>query len=278
MTPQQDDNSSRKPGHQLDALLAAAMNTAADGGAQQEPAAGSAKAAPQDTAKAAQGTPLTGEGTSAIAEALKTAQDEALRNDRRKKHGKKTADKATDGTAPSGGTTAQGTPGTGGNDGKATAGQAAQQQGQGDGAKAADGAQDDGHDPLKSFAQIVKERATEGDSKPNAATSLRSIINGDILYTEIVRKQIWVFLLITAFVIVYITNRYACQRDLVKIDKLNKELTDVKFRALSSTSELTEKSRESRVLDMLRACNDSTLHIASQPPYIITVPDDDDTQ
>ena len=127
----------------------------------------------------------------------------------------------------------------------------------------------------KSFSQMVRERATESDSRPNATTNLRKIINGDMLNTEVVRRQIGVFLLITAFIIVYITNRYACQRDLVKIDKLNKELTNAKFRALSSTSELTEKSRESRVLDLLRLCNDSTLHIASQPPYIIPVPEED---
>ena len=134
--------------------------------------------------------------------------------------------------------------------------------------------QDDDNEtgPLKSFAEMVKERATEGDSKPNAATNLRSIINGDMLNAKVVRNQIGVFFLITFFVFIYISNRYACQRNLVKINKLTKELTDAKFRALSSTSELTEKSRESRVLDMLRACQDSTLHVASQPPYIITVP------
>lgn len=145
-----------------------------------------------------------------------------------------------------------------------------------DGNKSQDGdkPQDDDNEtgPLKSFAEMVKERATEGDSKPNAATNLRSIINGDMLNAKVVRNQIGVFFLITFFVFIYISNRYACQRNLVKINKLTKELTDAKFRALSSTSELTEKSRESRVLDMLRACQDSTLHIASQPPYIITVP------
>lgn len=145
-----------------------------------------------------------------------------------------------------------------------------------DGSKSqeSDNPQDDDNEtgPLKSFAEMVKERATEGDSKPNAATNLRSIINGDMLNAKVVRNQIGVFFLITFFVFIYISNRYACQRNLVKINKLTKELTDAKFRALSSTSELTEKSRESRVLDMLRACQDSTLHIASQPPYIITVP------
>ena len=133
---------------------------------------------------------------------------------------------------------------------------------------------DDG--PLKSFTQMVRERAIEGDSRPTATLTLRKIIGGDILNTEVVRRQIGVFVLITLFIIVYITNRYACQRNLVKIDKLTRELKDAKYRALSSNSELTEKSRESRVLEMLHNCKDSTLHIASQPPFIINVPTADD--
>ena len=69
--------------------------------------------------------------------------------------------------------------------------------------------QDDDNEtgPLKSFAEMVKERATEGDSKPNAATNLRSIINGDMLNAKVVRNQIGVFFLITFFVFIYISNR-----------------------------------------------------------------------
>ena len=68
--------------------------------------------------------------------------------------------------------------------------------------------QDDDNEtgPLKSFAEMVKERATEGDSKPNAATNLRSIINGDMLNAKVVRNQIGVFFLITFFVFIYIFN------------------------------------------------------------------------
>ena len=145
--------------------------------------------------------------------------------------------------------------------------------GGGDKGKNADAGDD--KNPLKTFTQLIRERATESDTRPTATLTLRKIIGGDILNTEVVRRQIGVFLLATLFVILYITNRYVCQRDLVQIDKLTKELKDAKYRALSSNSELTEKSRESRVLEMLRTCRDSTLHIAAQPPYIVTVPTDE---
>ncbi len=61
---------------------------------------------------------------------------------------------------------------------------------------------------------------------------------------------------------------------MIEYDKLKKELQDAKYKALSSSSELTEKSRESNVLEMLKNNNDSTIKIASDPPYIITIPEE----
>ena len=250
MTPHKDNNQHDK---QLEALLKAAMagydDPASEEGQQGKAANGNAGTSGGADAKGGAGT-SSGAGTGSNANASSGASSASKDRDNSKGHDSK-----------SHGSNAQ---------------KPADPKKEKDGNKPQDGdkPQDDDNEtgPLKSFADMVKERATEGDSKPNAATNLRSIINGDMLNAKVVRNQIGVFLLITLFVFVYISNRYACQRNLVKINKLTKELTDAKFRALSSTSELTEKSRESRVLDMLRACQDSTLHIASQPPYIITVP------
>lgn len=244
MTPHKDNNQHDK---QLEALLKAAMagydDPAPEEGQQGKAANGNAGTSGGADAKGGAGTSSSA-GTDSNANASSGASSAGKDHDNSKSHDSK---------------------GHGSNVQKP-----ADPKKEKDGNKPQD--DDDETGPLKSFADMVKERATEGDSKPNAATNLRSIINGDMLNAKVVRNQIGVFLLITLFVFVYISNRYACQRNLVKINKLTKELTDAKFRALSSTSELTEKSRESRVLDMLRACQDSTLHIASQPPYIITVP------
>ncbi len=56
-----------------------------------------------------------------------------------------------------------------------------------------------------------------------------------------------------------------------EIDRLRTELQDMKYKALSTSSKLTEKSRQSRVLEMLKNNKDSVLKIAGQPPYIIEV-------
>jgi hypothetical protein len=50
-------------------------------------------------------------------------------------------------------------------------------------------------------------------------------------------------------------------------------LLDAKYKALSSSSTLTEKSRESHVLEALKQNRDSLLHISDQPPYIVNVPE-----
>ena len=125
-----------------------------------------------------------------------------------------------------------------------------------------------------SMKDVIKTQAIE-DEEPLASNfTLRKILGGDILTTQTIRRQIGVFLLITGFLIIYVANRYSVQKDLIEIDKLQDELQDAKYKALSSSSQLTEKSRESHVLEMLNNNKDSVLKIANQPPYIINVPEE----
>ena len=128
------------------------------------------------------------------------------------------------------------------------------------------------HD-LKETLKKIKESASEEDPKPSSQLKLRTILGGDLLTSELVRSQIWLFVLIVAFSIVYVAFRYQCQQDMLTIDKMEQQLKDAKFRALSSSSRLTEKCRESHVLEILKQNNDSLLHQADQPPYIIEVPE-----
>lgn len=123
------------------------------------------------------------------------------------------------------------------------------------------------------FSKVIEEQATEGEAPMSRTFSLRKILGGDLLNTSFVRRQVLLFLLISLFVVIYIANRYSCQQDIIQIDALQKELKDAKYKALSSNSKLTEESRQSNVLEMLKNNKDSTLKMPTQPPYIITVPD-----
>lgn len=137
---------------------------------------------------------------------------------------------------------------------------------------ALDSSVDKDSEEAPTLKEVIKEQAREEEAPLSRNFTLRKILGGDILTTSTVRKQIWIFLLITFFTIIYISNRYSVQQNLIEIDKLQKELKDARYKALSSSSQLTEKSRESNVLDMLKNNQDSVLKIANQPPYIIQVP------
>ena len=128
--------------------------------------------------------------------------------------------------------------------------------------------------PQASLKEVIAKQAIEEEESGSASFTLRKILGGDILTAQIIRKQIWLFMLIVFFIIIYISNRYNIQNDIIELDKLQKELQDTKYKALSTSSQITEKSRESNVLDMLKNNKDSVLHIATQPPYIINVPEE----
>ena len=121
--------------------------------------------------------------------------------------------------------------------------------------------------------EVIRQQAADEDTPLSGSLSLGKILGGDILTTSAIRRQIWLVLLIVVFVIMYISNRYSCQQSLIEIDKLQKELQDAKYKSQATNNCLTEMSRESRVLEMLNDCKDSTLHMPTQPPYLITIPD-----
>ena len=128
----------------------------------------------------------------------------------------------------------------------------------------------------KSTLEQLKERVTEDDDAPVGSLTLRTILGGDILSATMVRRQVWLCLLIAFFVTVYVAFRYQCQQDMIDIEQLEAQLIDAKYKALSSSSTLTERCRESRVLDMLHAKSDSTLMPSKMPPFKIEIPEEDE--
>ena len=88
--------------------------------------------------------------------------------------------------------------------------------------------------------------------------TLRSILGGDILAHDWLKRQAKLLVLIVILTFLYIDNRYACQQ----------ELTDIKYDALTISSELTEKSRQSRIEEFISK-EGTPLETAATPPYLI---------
>ncbi|MBP6064591.1 FtsL-like putative cell division protein [Bacteroides sp.] len=117
-------------------------------------------------------------------------------------------------------------------------------------------------------ARAKKQENKEGDSKRKRANSLKNIVGGDILATDFFRRQTKLLVLIMVFIIFYVHNRYASQQQQIEIDRLKKELTDIKYDALTRSSELMEKSRQSRIEEYI-STQESDLQTSTNPPYEI---------
>lgn len=110
--------------------------------------------------------------------------------------------------------------------------------------------------------------AKEGQAAAPKHMSIRSILGGDILANDFFKRQTRLLILIMILTVLYIDNRYSCQQELIEIDKLKKELTDIKYDALTRSSELMEKSRQSRIEEYI-STEESHLQTATNRPYLI---------
>lgn len=117
----------------------------------------------------------------------------------------------------------------------------------------------------------INDNAREEDTTPASRITFREILGGNMLSARWIRSQIWLMLLIVLFTFTYVAFRYQCQQDMIQINKLKTNLKDAKYKALSTSSELTERCRESHILKMLKQQHDSLLRTSDKPPYIIYV-------
>ena len=124
-----------------------------------------------------------------------------------------------------------------------------------------------------STLDMLRQSVSEEDDVPISSLTLKTILGGDILTSTIISRQAGVILLGVVFVIIYVAFRYQCQRDIITINKMETTLKDAKYKALSSSSTLTERCRERHVFEQLRDNKDSLLKASDQPPYIINVPE-----
>ena len=128
---------------------------------------------------------------------------------------------------------------------------------------------DEGQEKATTLQQL-KAQASEDDEAPIGTLTLRQIVGGDFLLA-FVRHYVWFIVLVVLLTCVYVGVRYQCQQDVIEISRLERELTDAKFRAMSSSSNLTELCRQSNVLKVLRENENNELLMPDQPPYIIPV-------
>jgi hypothetical protein len=107
---------------------------------------------------------------------------------------------------------------------------------------------------------------SEAKKKSGKRLTLLYVLGGGILKEDVIVKHMKLIIFIVLLVFVYIGNRYTCMRKLRDIDRLQRELRDVRFEALSVTSELTGSRRQSQIESLVEEFGLS-LSISAPPPY-----------
>lgn len=105
-------------------------------------------------------------------------------------------------------------------------------------------------------------------SPPKKGLKMSNIINGDILTHPFVRRQMGLIVLVVVLVVLYEGNRYACQKDIVAIQRARKELLDLKNETVALSNELMQKCRQSNIEQRVAGAA-SNLKPATAPPVVI---------
>jgi len=78
------------------------------------------------------------------------------------------------------------------------------------------------------------------------------VITGEIFSEDFILKNFKLIFLITALTLVFITNRFACNKKMTSIEKLRTELKDIRYENLMLQTEVTTRSRQSQIEQKLR--------------------------
>ncbi|MDR0429154.1 MAG: hypothetical protein LBH58_01580 [Tannerellaceae bacterium] len=102
--------------------------------------------------------------------------------------------------------------------------------------------------------------------KKKKENSFLYILGGGILKEDFILKHTKMIVLIVILVFFFIGNRYTCMQKLTEIDRLQQELRDLRYEALSISSELTGNSRQSQIESLVER-QGLGLEGAKSPPY-----------
>jgi len=118
------------------------------------------------------------------------------------------------------------------------------------------------------FKKIAEAIIGSEDLSDIKSSSVRDILNGNILTKRFFQKQYGLVLLVAVLAFLYVDNRYYCETQLAKEIELKKKIQDVKYESLTISAELMQISRQSNVLKMINERGVSLIR-TSTPPIVI---------
>ncbi|MBQ3998011.1 MAG: hypothetical protein II644_01595 [Paludibacteraceae bacterium] len=97
------------------------------------------------------------------------------------------------------------------------------------------------------------------------AHNIQSWLNGDWLRSQKIREQYPLIGLIVGLIFLYILTGYQAVKQQHRLTDTKKEMLDAKFRYMTISAELTNTTRQSHIINVLKE-NGSTLQENTKPP------------
>lgn len=118
------------------------------------------------------------------------------------------------------------------------------------------------------FKKITEAIVGSEDFSDIKSSSVRDILNGNILTKRFFQKQYGLLLLVAVLAFFYVDNRYYCEKQLAKEIELKKMILDAKYESLTNSAELMKISRQSNVMEMINQRGVNLIQTAT-PPIVI---------
>jgi len=120
-----------------------------------------------------------------------------------------------------------------------------------------------------SLKEVIEKHGREDEKHVSGKLTFAKVLGGDILTAAAVRRQIGVVIVMTIFIIIYIANGYRYRKTILEIDQLTDSLKKVKIESMTSVGQLTQFTRKTRVIQMLRENGDTLLKSYNVAPIIL---------
>lgn len=92
-----------------------------------------------------------------------------------------------------------------------------------------------------------------GDEKISVVTLIKDIVAGDVFLKEAVQKQFLFVGLLFLLSLVYVNNRFLYEKELREVEKLRKEVVDLRYRSLTLSKNMKLAGRRTMIIETLDA-------------------------
>jgi hypothetical protein len=102
--------------------------------------------------------------------------------------------------------------------------------------------------------------------------TFKELLNGNVPATGIIKKNRVYFLVLVFFALVYINNNFVVEALMKEHLVITRQIKELKYEAITTSSELMKKSRQSEVIRKVQE-NNLGLEVLTTPPKTIIVSD-----